>query len=97
MALITDYDELELFLPLNHLEMLYHVHSPALREHPHVQKTYWEGILTRRKVETSDLPCSQRDYKCTAAETHMGREKAGHWCLKGVEEMNATFLKYLFF
>lgn len=40
MALTIDYiDELELFLPLNHLEILYQVYSAVLRQHPHVQKT----------------------------------------------------------
>lgn len=94
MALIINYDELELLLPLNHLEMLYHVHSPVLRQHPHVQKTYWEGILTRRKVETLDLPCSQRDHKSTAAET---QREGWTLVLKGGRGDECYFPQIIFF
>lgn len=81
--------------------MLYQVHAPVLRQHFHVQKTqerapWLEGRLTILvKPQTSRV--AREIINPTADETNVGREKAGHWFLKVVEEMQCSLPQVIFF
>lgn len=58
----------------------------------HIEKASW--LEERLKPQTSHA--AREIINPTASETHMGTDKAGHCCLKMVEEMNVTCLKYFF-
>lgn len=88
-------DELKHFYPLSHLEMLFQVHSPVLRQYPQVKKTYegkpWlEGRLSILvKPQTSQV--ARGIINPRTAETNMGGEKGGHCILKLVKERQCCY------
>lgn len=65
--------------------MLYQVHAPVLRFS--CTEGAGEDTLAKREVKPHSSRVAREIVNPTAAETNMGREEAGHWFLKVVEEM----------